>query len=205
MILRKFALVAALVLMAGGAQAVNLRVIGGELHGASNVLVDGSLYNVQFRDGTCVDLYNGCDDASDFTFQTLASATLASQALLDQVFVDGASGNFSSSPDLTFSCGPDPSYCFVFTPYDSLAPLPEVTGRWAHNSSDNTLDVLTGPGVEPRSTPFSSFSNTILAVWAPAPVVAVPMSSTPVMLLILILMVATGFARTWSDGTGPGH
>jgi hypothetical protein len=49
--------------------------------GASDVLVDGSLYDVQFLDGTCIDLYDGCDEVSDFTFQTSASAVLASQAL----------------------------------------------------------------------------------------------------------------------------
>jgi hypothetical protein len=49
-------LAAVLVLMAGGAQAVTLNVIGGQLIGASNVLVDGSLYDVQFLEGSCIDL-----------------------------------------------------------------------------------------------------------------------------------------------------
>ena len=48
-----------------------------------DVLVDGDLYNVQFLDGTCSEMYNGCDSTSDFTFQTLAAATLASSALSD--------------------------------------------------------------------------------------------------------------------------
>jgi hypothetical protein len=39
--MRKLVLAAVLVLMAGGAQAATLNVIGGILHGASNVLVDG--------------------------------------------------------------------------------------------------------------------------------------------------------------------
>ena len=81
--MRKVFLAVVLVLMAGGAQAATLNVIGGILHGASDVLVDGNLYDVQFLDGTCIDLYDGCDDVSDFTFQTQASAALASQALLD--------------------------------------------------------------------------------------------------------------------------
>ena len=57
--MRKLVLAAVLVLMAGGAQAATLNVVGGQLMGASGVLVDGSLYDVQFLDGTCIDLYSG--------------------------------------------------------------------------------------------------------------------------------------------------
>ncbi len=100
--------------MASGAQAVTLNVVGGQLMGASDVLVNGSLYDVQFLDGTCIDLYNGCDDVSDFTFQTNADAALASQALLDQVFLDVAAGAFDSVPSLTAGCE-NPSECKVLT------------------------------------------------------------------------------------------
>ena len=115
--MRKFVLAAVLVLVAGGAQAATLNVIDGQLHGASGVLVDGSLYDVQFLDGTCIDLYNGCTDVSDFTFPTSASAILASQALLDQVFLDGVDGQFDSAPSLTNGCFIDPAACNVATPF----------------------------------------------------------------------------------------
>ena len=74
--MQKFALAVGLVLMASGAQAATLNVVDGQLMGASDVLVDGNLYDVQFLDGTCIDLYNGCDEISDLTFQTEASAKL---------------------------------------------------------------------------------------------------------------------------------
>jgi len=32
-----------------------------------DVNVNGSLYDVSFVDGTCVDHYRGCDDADDFS------------------------------------------------------------------------------------------------------------------------------------------
>ena len=102
--MRKFALLVGLVLMASGAQAATLNVVDGQLMGASDVLVDGNLYDVQFLDGTCIGLYNGCDEISDFTFQTLTSASLASQALLERVFLDGPAGTFDSSPSLTHGC-----------------------------------------------------------------------------------------------------
>ncbi len=54
--MRKFVLAVGLVLMAGGAQAATLNVIGGQLMGASDVLVYGILYDVQFPVGTCIAL-----------------------------------------------------------------------------------------------------------------------------------------------------
>jgi hypothetical protein len=129
--MRKYVLAAVLVLMASGAQAVTLDVVGGQLMGASGVLVDGSLYDVQFLDGRCIDLYNGCDEASDFTFQSQATAILASQALLDQVFLDGPSGAFDSDPLLTNGCEFS-DRCDVQTPYAPLFfddPI-GLSGRW---------------------------------------------------------------------------
>jgi hypothetical protein len=115
--MRKFVLAVVLVLMASGAQAATLNVVGGQLMGASGVDVGGSLYDVQFLDGTCIDLYNGCDEVSDFTFQTQASAVLASQALLDQVFLDGVDGLFDSVPQLTNGCELPGTNCYSVTPY----------------------------------------------------------------------------------------
>ena len=98
--MRKVALLIGLVLMASGAQAVTLNVVGGQLMGASGVDVGGTLYNVEFLDGTCIDLYSGCDENTDFTIDSEASALLASQALLDQVFLDVSEGSFDSLPGL---------------------------------------------------------------------------------------------------------
>ena len=94
--MRKLVLVAVLVLVAGGAQAVSLIVVGGQLAGASNVLVDGSVYDVQFKEfGSCADFYSGCNNLSDFTIQSQQMAFDASVALLDQVFADGPDGFFA--------------------------------------------------------------------------------------------------------------
>lgn len=94
----------------------------GNLVGAKNVLVDGTLYDVAFLDGTCFTLFNGCDDNSDFTFTTAADAELASQALLDLVFIDqnGVNQEWDSNPSLTNGC-PDPIviFCLTITPYNA--------------------------------------------------------------------------------------
>ncbi len=66
--MQKVVLAMALAWMAGGAQAATLDIVGGILHGASGVDVGGTLYDVEFLDGTCIVLFNGCDQSSDFTF-----------------------------------------------------------------------------------------------------------------------------------------
>ncbi len=103
------------VLSAGSTNAATLNVSGGQLLGASNVFVGGNLYDVAFVDGTCIALFNGCDSAADFTFTTQADALAASQALLDQVFLDGGAGAFDSLPAITNGCTSN-GVCDVFTP-----------------------------------------------------------------------------------------
>ena len=147
-VMRKVALAVVLVLIAGGVQAATLNVIGGILHGASGVIVDGSSYDVEFLDGTCIALFNGCDDVSDFTFQSLAAATLASQALFDQVLLDGPAGNFNSDPDITNGCVPSASTtvgsgaggCWIATPYQ---PGGLVAGAFNDNIAGDALSSTT--------------------------------------------------------------
>jgi hypothetical protein len=84
----------AIMLTAGSAGAATLNVAGGQLLGASGVVVGGNSYDVEFVDGTCIDLFN-----------TLEDARLASFALFDQVLLDGTAGAFSSNPNLIQGCG----------------------------------------------------------------------------------------------------
>ena len=152
--MRKLVLAAVLVLVAGGAQAVTLDVIGGQLMGASNVLVDGSFYDVQFLDGTCIERYNGCDDVSDFTFQTQASAVLASQALLDQVFLDGVEGQFDSDPGLTRGCG---GYrCRTHTPFIVVGWGSTFIAAEALNDFFEYIDVVALPPSYLANTDFAN-------------------------------------------------
>ena len=81
-----------------------LVVNSGILEGATGVDVGGTDYDVTFMDGTCIDLFNGCDAVSDFTFQTQAAAAQAATALLSSVLVDGPAGNFDTQPNLTLGC-----------------------------------------------------------------------------------------------------
>ena len=111
------ALLVAMFLGSSGATAATLNVVGGRLAGASGVQVDGELFDVQFLDGTCGEVFDGCDSLSDFDFDTRSSAESAAQALLDQVFLDGESGAFDTSPGLTFGCDYN-TWCMAWTPYE---------------------------------------------------------------------------------------
>ena len=91
--------------MAGSALATPT-VVGGLLVGATNINVGGTLFDVDFVDGTCVALFTGCDNAvADFDFTNSATATTAGQALLDQVFQDSIEGAFDTDPTLTLAGG----------------------------------------------------------------------------------------------------
>lgn len=120
--------------------AATLYVFDGQLMGAAGVDVGGTLYDVTFREGTCIALFDGCDEASDFTFTTQEDAQAASQALLGQVFIDGPAGNFGSSPELRFGfLGLFPS-TYVMTPYGFTLPdgsidVVGVTAAWLDDSS----------------------------------------------------------------------
>ncbi|MCR9056153.1 MAG: VPLPA-CTERM sorting domain-containing protein [Rhodobacteraceae bacterium] len=104
MTIRSLAIAAALVALtatSGLAATVQLNVVGGQLIGARNVDVNGTFYDVEFVDGTCAIVFNGCDSVSDFEFSTLDLAEAAAVSLGDTVFVDGPLGDFDSDPTLT--------------------------------------------------------------------------------------------------------
>lgn len=159
--------VGAIVIMAGAASAATLNVVGGQLLGASDVIVDGSSYDVEFLDGTCINLYSGCNEASDFVFQTDAAAISASQALLDQVFIDGLDGLFDTDPTLTAGCNIS-TVCVVHTPLE-VDVLGTVTSWRAINRDAGGTDSVSGVSLLSGSADLSSGANDVFAVWTPIP------------------------------------
>ncbi len=99
-------------------QAATLQIddTTGQLLGADGVDVDGVLYDVDFLEGSCAALFNGCDASDDFTFSTEVTALAAASALQAQVFLDGPAGMFNSVPSLTNGCE-DAIVCGVYTPF----------------------------------------------------------------------------------------
>ena len=185
---RRSYLAVALLLASGAAAPVMaapiLQVTGGLLVGASGVSVNGNLYDVSFTDGSCATVYDGCDASSDLPFRTLAEAQAASQALLDQVFVDGPSGLFDTVPALTFGCVQATTECLVWTPYTT-----NVFYGIALNTNSN--DVV-GSGSGPRSLAFSGFPEFVLAAWTPAATAAVPEPASLALLAFGLAGVGVG-------------
>jgi len=102
--LRKSLVFFALLLMTPSiAVGAQLLVESGKLVGASGVLIGTRYFDVAFRDGWCLHVVPGCTSAFDFSFifwDEPSVPPLASQALLDQVLVDGPLGKFDSEPQL---------------------------------------------------------------------------------------------------------
>lgn len=168
-------------------------VVDGELVGATNVNVDGTLYDVFFDDGPCVVLFSGCDETSDFEFQTLAAALLAAEALLNQVFLDGAF-LFDSVPSLTSGCEIDD--CAIETPYDFTGSIVTAVTR------NRILDVgppsmIDGFGPSALTGPANDLNpGFVWAVWSQSdddPPVSVPEPGT--LALLTIGLVGMRFAR----------
>ncbi len=167
----------ALVMWASLALGAVLDIRSGILFGASDVNVNGTLYDVDFLEGTCIGLYNGCDANSDFPFTNPADLSdtvlglAAHAALLDQVFVDSALGNFDSVPSLTNGCSAV-ARCQFNTPFQILGGvggngLGLLTG---FNDVFNAADISTGAGSGLRNfdtaNPNLSPDLFVYAVWS---------------------------------------
>jgi hypothetical protein len=150
------------------AQGVTLQINGsGILTGASDVDVGGTLYDVQFLDGSCVSLFTGCDNATDdFAFTTSADALIAAQALLDQIFTDTPSGQFGTHPELTNGCT-EPGFCGGFIPYaisNSAFALVDVENFFL-DEFDKVIEFTSDPNMDTTQNGFFTF-----VVWSLASV-----------------------------------
>lgn len=139
--------------------------VTGKLLGATGVLVANTLYDVNFVDGTCVALFNGCNEKSDFVFTDTNWTLSASDALLDQVLIDTAQGAFDSDPTLTMGCG-YAEYCTILTPYYG-SPSYMMAGH-ANNVSAERVDHGIYDTISPGAgyTPTADMGTSIYNTWA---------------------------------------
>jgi hypothetical protein len=140
----------------------------GQLTGAREVDVGGVLYDVTFTEGTCTQVFGTCETSS-FTFHTRDEALLASQALLDQVFLDVAQGAFDSNAALTFGCD-DTTLCVSLTAYAVPGSLNDVGIANVQNRSPGEPLPDRTDGDSDRSFAFDTRPNgfEVYAKWSQA-------------------------------------
>lgn len=178
------AALAALTATSGLAATVQLNVVGGQLLGASNVDVNGTLYDVEFVDGTCIALFDGCEKASNFAFTTSSQAQAATESLSNSVFLNGPLGNFDSNPLLTagISFG---GIGLVLTPYriDSTVTIVVDVYAFANGGTLSGGRDISLPTISTRFLDLSTLDDSVYARFSPTPVPAVPLPAAGFMLI----------------------
>jgi len=133
----------------------------GGYSGASGIEVAGyGAWNVAFRDGTCAEVYSGCDEVSDlYDFGFAAQATLA----FFNAFLAGTNvSDLDSNPGLMDGCVSTSDNCLLLSPYAfSAVAVGNLRTVWAQNrggpfelSDDAQTGAVgqSGPGNDTSST-----------------------------------------------------
>lgn len=162
----------------------NLDIRNGILYGATDVDVDGVLYDVAFLDGTLIELFGDVDENTVFPFVNPSdfpdnSLFLSAYEALDaQVFID----EFDTTPDLTNGIGTSGA-AYIWTPKWTNGPNPTssvgIVG-WVNNDLDNNDYIFSTSTNQSFDTGWwtdagmPGADHTVYAVWTLAEPVPVP-------------------------------
>jgi hypothetical protein len=141
-------------------------IVNGELIGATGITVFDRVYDVEFIDGSCVGLFNGCDDDDDFPIPIEENryASAAADALLEQVFLDNGF-NFDSQPELTRGCESS-SECQVYVPYGLIVSGVTLIAAIAAVNDAGAGDIRTSVSGDIAETDTTDADNIVYAVFS---------------------------------------
>ena len=175
--LKGIAIAACMVLIATpSAKSLELQIDDlGQLTGAKGLSVGGSLLDVAFVEGTCVNLFSGCNEPSDFAFTTESEAEAAGNSLLAQVLVDGQSGDFDSESELTFGIESE-AEGLIFIPFFREVDRNRVlSARVINFAFDNRVDgvnttrlSINADTIDQQNGVFALFTPSVATVPLPA-------------------------------------
>lgn len=151
----------------------------GLLIGATGVVVDDVSYDVRFTNGTCFDLFEGCNGMGSFFWSTEADANNAMTALRDQVFINTPLYDFDSNHRLTSGCETaSRQYCDIRMPYKLFTPADGLIRYQAMVLTNyaSFSDVVRPIGVAFPRSPIYDYDT--WAVWSESTVINVPIPST---------------------------
>ena len=178
-----------LFILSATANAALIHVVDsdGILTGAKGIDINGVEYNVEFKDGSCIALFSGCDNKSDFLFNTSPgpSGYLASWTLSKYVFV----GQWDSSPHKTKGCEGSPGQCSIITPFDLVAGT--IRMSYFNNTNWESMDEISNGNWYPFADT-TSYAFTF-AVWSVSKKSDVNESGT--LAILMMGMVALLFRR----------
>lgn len=150
----------------------------GKLFSITNVAYENSVFNIDFVDGTCIEVFEGCDSEDDFPFPGV-SGYQASDFLLNELLTD-RNGLFDQSPYLINGCT-DPNLCVIYTPI-KLYNDGRILRASADNFSDESLDKVSGR-ISNRTHDKTILVNATWAKWSET---AVSVDEPSALILLLI-------------------
>jgi hypothetical protein len=149
------------------------------LLGISGISVGGTSYDVSFMNGTCASLFDGCDEAEDFVFQTSADAVAANTALHNAVIDNRDVNVFLNGFEGARINGCDNVACTAITAY---APPATSSGPVLISyATISNVYAFAGTGTYPFTRDTTTVTSNMYAVWSTPTAVPLP-AGFPLML-----------------------
>lgn len=139
--------------------------INGQLLGVDGVDVNGTLYNVDFLEGSCYTFFAPCLSNDNLLFD-INEALDASWALKSQVFDTPAWSLYTSDPSKTFGCE-DLYGCTIYTAY-SVNSDPMGNAQFFNGDGLFFFDTVNTCGLCTRSDDTTTNPAAVFAIWEEA-------------------------------------